>query len=168
MPAESLYDLHAFQRHFSIATQAALAAHGLDQAFLDRGRGTLPDSYLTISFETGEPFNEVPMPSQPALGNVDDHFAAQLTVGIRSRRHEDAPAFGNGVSDLHGEMESRARVALMLASDPFPVARLPYYKVIELTPIGTNRQTDPVFLEDYTELAYRVRFGIRAEAWPAA
>lgn len=168
MPASSEYELHAFNPAFGRAVRAALAAHGLDDARLERASAELPTSYLTLGFELQEAINETEHPTQPGKGMVDDTFTAQLTIGIRTERLPDAPAFMPGVDDLHGELEAIVRVAMMAANEPFTAERLPYYRVQAIGAGRTRRSTDPVFMEDFTELSFPLTFGIRADAWPPA
>lgn len=166
MRATSEYELHDFQSAFFRATQAALAAHGLDDARIERANAELPPSYQTIGFELLESINASQHPTQPGRGMVDDTFTATLTIGIRTERMPETPAFKPGVADLHAEIESLVRVALMPANTPFTATTLPYYRVINIGSGRTRRSTDPVFMEDFTELTFSLTFGLKAEAWP--
>ena len=50
----------------------------------------------------------------------------------------------------------------------FTSTNLPYYAVKTIRQVGTQRDLDPRWMEDYTRIEFLVQFGIRSQAWPAS
>lgn len=163
MPAQDKKQVFNFENNFERAAQSALAAAGYNEAFIEGGKSELPPSRLEVSFTVGEALNESTLENGD---RVYDYFSGRLSVRIVTFRPEDQPSLLPGVSTLHSEWAAGVRAAMQERAAPFTRDNLPLYTVTTIRPLGSARDLDPRWLEDFTRLDFHVEFGIRPDAWP--
>lgn len=163
MAATSKIQIYAFENNFERAVEQVLDAAGIP-AFIEKTRETLPATRVEITFASGEAINEAVLENRE---QVYDFFNARLTLRIVTERPEEQPSLISGVASLHEEWAAQVRAALEERAVPFTTANLPYYTVTTIRQLGTARDLDPRWLEDYTRIEFLVQFGIRSDAWPA-
>jgi hypothetical protein len=166
MAATSEKQIYNFENAIERATESVLSAAGLP-ALIQGGNETLPESRVEIVFAAGQAINTALYPLDPDQ-EIYDFYEGRLTLRIVTVRPETQPSLLSGVSTLHEEWAAAVRVALQERVNPFTTANLPYLAVKTIRPIGTVRDLDVRWLEDYTRLEYLVQFGIRSDAWPAS
>jgi hypothetical protein len=163
MPATSTTQIYAFEHNIETAVQGLLQSNGLLDTFIQGADASLPESRIEVTFATGEAINEAVLTNRQ---QVYDFFNGRLTLRIVTVRPVDQPSLVAGVAKLHEEWSARVRALLEERASPFTTTNLPYYTVETIRPLGTVRDLDPRWLEDYTTLTFLFQFGIRSDAWP--
>jgi hypothetical protein len=164
MPATSKVQIYAFESNFERAVQAVLDGAGMLHSYIQRANDSLPDSRIEITFAGGEAINEAIMEDRT---QVYDFYSGTLVLRIVTIRPEDQPSMIPGVATMHEEWSAHVRALLEERASPFTQVNLPYYTVRTIRPVGTQRDLDPKWLEDYTRMEFAMQFGIRSDAWPA-
>ena len=165
--ATSELQLFNFEYNFERATESVLEAAGYLNTYIQGANETLPTSRIEVTFASGQAINEALYPLDPAQ-EVYDFFDGRLSLRIVTERNAEAgPSLTPGVGPLHEEWAAAVRMLLQERRQPFTETNLPYYAVKTIRQIGTQRDLDPRWLEDYTRIDFLVQFGIRSTAWPA-
>lgn len=166
MAATSEKQIYNFENAIERAVEGVLKAAGYADTFIQGANATLPESRIEVMFATGDAINEAVYPLDSDK-TVYDFFNGRLTLRIVTVRPDTQASLLAGVSTLHEEWAAGVRVALQERNSPFTTTNLPYLTVKTIRPLGTTRDLDPRWLEDFTRLDYLVQFGIRSDAWPA-
>lgn len=164
MPATDKVQIYAFESNFEKAVQSVLHTAGLLDSYVQGADVTLPESRIEITFESGEAINQAIMTDRSL---VYDFFDGRLTLRIVTERPIEQRSLIPGVANLHEEWCARVRALFEERAGPFTTTNLPHYTVRMIRPVGTQRDLDPKWLEDFTRLEFQVQFGIRSDAWPA-
>lgn len=166
MPAATTREVRDFKTHFRRATLGILQSAGATPVVLERARALLKSSArLEVSFDLGQALNRDTLPSGR---HVYDFFAATLKVRVVTGRGEDQTNPADPAVDLHEQLTSLTLDALAEDQEPFTLENLPYYAVQFIEPAGTTSDFDPIYFEDFTDIRFSLRFGIRSTAWPSA
>jgi hypothetical protein len=166
MPASSEIQIYSFENNIERAVQSVLGAAGLLDVFIQGANATLPESRIEIMFSSGEAMNESTYPLDTTQ-HIYDFFSGRLQLRIVTVRPDNQPSLVAGVSNLHEEWCANVRKILQERNSPFTASNLPYYAIKTIRPLGTQRDLDPRWLEDYTRLDFLIEFGIRSDAWPS-
>lgn len=166
MPATDERQIYNFEEAIERAAQSVLAAAGYDATYIQGQRDSLPPSRIEITFATGQALNEAVHPLDPTA-TVYDFFDGRLVFRIVTERPEAQSSLLSGVATLHEQWAAGVRALFQERRSPFTTTNLPYLAVKTIRPIGTVRDLDPRWLEDYTRVEFLVQFGIRSDAWPS-
>jgi hypothetical protein len=168
MAATSDLQLFNFEYNFERAAESILEAGGYLSTFIQGSSATLPASRIEVTFASGAAINQAIYPLDPAQ-EVYDFFEGRLSLRIVTERTAEAgPSLVSGVGPMHEEWAAAVRMLLQERRDPFTSTNLPYYAVKTIRQVGTQRDLDPRWMEDYTRIDFAIQFGIRSPAWPAA
>jgi hypothetical protein len=168
MPATDELQLFNFEYNFERAVESILDAGGYSaRTFIQGSRATLPESRIEITFASGQAINQALYPLDPSQ-EVYDFFDGRLSLRIVTVRDaETGPSLTPGVGPMHEEWAAAVRMLLQERREPFTATNLPYYAVKTIRQIGTQRDLDPRWMEDFTRIDFLIQFGIRSQAWPA-
>lgn len=167
MAATSEIQLFNFEYNFERAVESILEGGGYLNTFIQGANATLPPSRIEVTFASGAAINQSLYPLDPSQ-EVYDFFEGRLSVRIVTERTAEAgPSLVPGVGPMHEEWAAAVRMLLQERRDPFTTTNLPYYAVKTIRQVGTQRDLDARWMEDYTRIEFAIEFGIRSQAWPA-
>lgn len=170
MAAPSLAALYDFESAFESAAQAVLQTSGIN-AFVSQQQAKLPIIYTGISFNVGAAYDELtilPIGGRAAR-DLQDYFrySGGLELEISVTRDQAKDPDQAGALSFLGQVRGLARGAFMMSQWPFNDVNLPYYRVSNIRPDGTNNGFDVRRNVDLVTLRFAVDFAIQPTAWPA-
>lgn len=170
MAAPNLAALFDFEGQFETAASAVLEASGIN-AFISQDPKKLPLINTGITLETGPALDQLfflPIATGQTVPNEQEYMRYTATLVLEVSVNRDTqrqPAF-EGVTTFLAQTRSLVRAAFMRSQWPFDDTNLPYYRVSDIRPMGTNDGSDEVRNVDLISLRFVITFAIQPTAWP--
>lgn len=171
MPANSLYQLYAFEDQFHVAAGELLEAAGFPTPYARGDARPLSDTATIVRFTTGAATGEMtripvgPYAGRPTYGR----FTGQLEViRYRSRVENASVTDVAGIQRELGRDAGKIRPLFLRECIPFTEENLPFLVVTDVLPQAAGWGFDAEQQLDMFTLSWTVTFEIRSAAWPAA
>lgn len=175
MSAPNIAALLDFEGNFEAAVTAVLTAalNSAAPVYIAEQAQKMAFENAAVGFDLGPAIEELEQIPKPDNWPADtpapqDYFryTGVFTVRIEVVLDQNTATLA-GLASLAGQLRGLIRAAFMRSVMPFTDANLPYYRVSDIRPNGTNTGTLQTRNTFFTELRFLVTFAIQPAAWPA-
>lgn len=171
--APDLPTLLDFEGQFELAAQKVMQAAGV-LSFIDQQADKLPIINTGIAADLGSAFDELtqlalPSTWDPNSAPPQEYFRYTLNLELRVEvpRDQNQPSPAPIVDTMLRTIRGQIRAAMLRIFFPFNDSNVPYYRVSDIRPSGTQTGFESARNVDFCALRYVITFTIQPTAWPA-
>ena len=160
MPASTLYELYRFEDVVESAMAALLTANTITNA-IQQGTGSLSTPRVEIQFTPGSQDGQYQIVSsdvRPCCWDGELKFRIITNRGVNKSTHKDYR------SKIRMLMHNRYSSTYW--SSAFHSTNLPYHDIMNIEETGTAINISADDNLDESEITFKVKFGIKSDAWP--